>query len=230
MNKIQDSGRQHSLMQLVTGNSFHSWLKFLCLRIPDVGTGAVFFFSWRAYLQAYTIAPSLYSLVVVTLATLGWIILYVSTRYQSALAQRVSPLWKTYWVLIVVALSVGLVVRRELPKTVLEPQGFSVEYLAVICCLVGASFTAITSMLRSRVTLLRLGAFLLVQALLVFSFSQPYLYGNFVDPARMLEDSSVDLSKAIAESREETIHFLLSLPPEKLPSAISYLRGNSADL
>lgn len=230
MSKSRTSSNRKRLMRLVTGDIFPSWLKFLWLRIPDVCIGLVFFFSWRRYLQVYKVAPSPYSLVVGAIATLGWIIIYVGARYQSALSHTVSPLWKAYWILIVAGLSVGISVRQELAEGVLGTQGLSVDYLAVIACLVGASFAAIASMLRSRANLLRLGGFLLVQALLVFSFSQPYLYGYFVDPARTSEDSSLELSEAISESREETVHFLLSLPPEKLPSAVSYLRGNLPNL
>ena len=230
MSKTHSDRSGMGLKRLVTGSFLPRWLRFLLLRIPDVGVGLMLYFIWDAYLQIYSLAPNLYSLVVVTIATLGWVALYASIRYRFTIARAISPLWKTYWGLVIVAITVCISLRRELAVAVLEPAIWSPSYVIIIALLVSASFVAVASMLRTSANVLRLGGFLLVQALLVLTFAQPYLYGSYSDTARVVVDDTLDLARALAESREETIRVLLHLPREQLPSAVRYLRENRPDL
>jgi voltage-gated potassium channel Kch len=209
---------------------FPTWLRIVFRWIPDVAFVLWLVLMWRIFARGYIIAPSAYSLVEVSLATLGWVLCYTGVRYWQQAVVRLTHLWKVYWVLIFVALSMALLVRREMAARVLESSYFSVPYAIGIACLVGAGFVAVASMLRSRANLLRLGGFLLVQALLVFSFAQPYLYGDFASPSEVIQDSSFALSEALAEGREETIRFLFDLQPGQLRRAVAYLRENSPSI
>lgn len=212
------------LSDVLSGKTFPPILRFLWRRIPDGMFSYAFAFSWRLFLDAYRISPSPYSLTVVSIASLGWIAVYASLRYGTVLSRRVHWTWKLYWTLLIGALAAELVVRRELSAAVLNDRLLTLGYCLLILCLVATGVVAVANMIRTRTTVLRLAALLLVQALLVFAFAQPLVYCRYVDTRWDTEASLERAAGIVNAGREATVAALLSPTPELLHSVVKHLR------
>ena len=203
----EDRERRNPIAQLLKR------LRFLFLRIPDVAILAFAGWLWSLYWPAEQLAPSAFSVLVVSLASCGILLTYVLVRYvwRSEFVGRVpgAKSWGTYFALVIVALYAELGLRSVASAVPLVPGAAFVPQLIMVVALTGAGVVIAASGCRGRVTMMTVVAFLAVQALLVFAFAQTYIYAGFSMPGWDVT-RSVATATASAESGPDALRQYLS--------------------
>ena len=184
---------------------------------------------WPIYWQVYLLAPSEYSLIAISIACIGQVLMWLFIRcILIGPFRRVVPrLWKLYWFFILVALIAELFVRRNL-SSVPESSGATLlPFCIVVVALVVASLVTIYHMLQDRTTFMRLVSFLFAQAFLVFAFAQPFIYCGFVESSWDTQSLIDEAKEVVGEERDSIVHHILISSQAQL-YGISALLRNSA--
>jgi len=219
-----NSRMPHGARTLLTRVTFRKCRRFVFQRVPDVAFILIVITLWRFYINVWNMTPSAYSLVVVSIATIGMIMSYITGRYNRGIVEKLPLLWKCYWVLILIALLVEFSVLNYSRSEVIKLQGVSFIYFIVIVLLTAASIVAIVSMLRTRTNVLRLSGFLLAQALLIFTFAQPYIYCNFVDNKWNLPVLEQQAIAVVDAGHQTVIKALTNSNSEQVYGIVAFIR------
>jgi len=207
--------------------------RFALWRIPDV---LMLYLMVRIGVFYYEIGgtpPSKYSMVVVAIAFLGLDLSYLYIRYgRSTYVRSLVPRsWRLFWMLVYSSLVGELFLRRHLSHFSSSPRWtVKAVFWLVIVLLVLASLVAIANMLRSFATVPRLCAFLLVQALIVFVFAQPYVYGGFRGSGWDVEMLLQNAREVVDQGKDAVIRYALSADDEALFGLVNYLNGDTGTL
>jgi len=162
--------------------------KHLLKRALDLVVLVPLVLSWFQYAAVLRYSPSAYSLVSVSLASVGWLGAYCVCRYAwGSESARAKPLfvrrsWRLYLICIVIALLFHMCLHRAMSAA--HPLGVSTWALfaVVIGVLVAAGVVSVVLVLKAGLTVWRLVSFLAVIGLSVLTFSVPYVYCGIVAP------------------------------------------------
>jgi len=162
--------------------------KRLLKRALDLVVLVPLVFSWFQYAAALRYSPSAYSLVSVSLASVGWLGAYYVLRYiwgsQRGHAKPLSVawIWRSYLTCIAVALLFHMYVHRAMSAA--HPVGPSAWALfaVMIGVLVAAGVASVLLVLKGGLSVWRLVSFLAVIGLSILTFSVPYIYCGIVAP------------------------------------------------
>lgn len=217
---------KHKSRQVLVGKHWRGFC-FALWRIPDVLMLYLMVRMGLFYYGAGGITPTKYSMVVAGIALLGLGLSYLYVRYAWSAYFRslVTIPWGFFWMLVYSSLIGELFLRRHLSHFSSSPRWMvQAVFWLVIALLVLASLVAIANMLRSCTTVPRLGAFLLVQALIVFVFAQPYVYGNFTGSGWDVERLMQDASEVVDQGKDAVIRYALSADERALFGLVNYLK------
>ena len=216
----------------------YSVLRRIAARVPDLLFAGYVFFLVSGCVRASRLArkanvESIYSYVVISIALLGLVLLYLSFRYgrSRVVRKRVSQSWRIFWTLIFFAIAGELILRPNLSPFASAPHWTAqMVFWGVVALLIASSAVALVSMLRTGSTAPRLFAFLLVAALMIFVFAQPYIYGGLVGSGWDTEALAESAERIVEQGGTKVTSYALSATDAELHGLVQYLTDSGIAL